>query len=123
MINKSLALISGKGGSGKTTIGLSMAALLSSCSLKVLLVDCDLRKGVVHKKFNIKNVDLSQLIVKNDNVNDYVNKTSVENLDVITRGVVPVNPSELLNSKVFKHILEKLEPLYDKWEELSLKME
>lgn len=39
---KSLALISGKGGSGKTTLGLSLAALLSSCNIKVLLVDCDL---------------------------------------------------------------------------------
>ena len=39
---KSLALISGKGGSGKTTLGLSLASLLSRCNIKVLLVDCDL---------------------------------------------------------------------------------
>lgn len=39
---KTLALLSGKGGSGKTTLALSMATLLSSCGIKVLLIDCDL---------------------------------------------------------------------------------
>lgn len=41
-MNKVLALLSGKGGSGKTTLALSIASMLSSCYLKVLLVDCDL---------------------------------------------------------------------------------
>lgn len=38
---KFISLISGKGGSGKTTLSLSMASLLSSCGIKVLLIDCD----------------------------------------------------------------------------------
>ena len=42
MNNISIALISGKGGSGKTTLSLGMASLLSECGIKVLLVDCDL---------------------------------------------------------------------------------
>lgn len=41
-MSKILALLSGKGGSGKTTLALSMASLLSNCGIKVLLVDCDL---------------------------------------------------------------------------------
>lgn len=39
---KSIALLSGKGGSGKTTLALSMATMLSDCGVKVLLIDCDL---------------------------------------------------------------------------------
>lgn len=39
---KSVALLSGKGGSGKTTLALSMATMLSKCGIKVLLIDCDL---------------------------------------------------------------------------------
>ena len=39
---KILALLSGKGGSGKTTLALSMASMLSDCGIKVLLMDCDL---------------------------------------------------------------------------------
>ena len=41
-MSKVLALLSGKGGSGKTTLALSIASMLSECRLKVLLVDCDL---------------------------------------------------------------------------------
>lgn len=41
-MSKVLALLSGKGGSGKTTLALSIASMLSNCCLKVLLVDCDL---------------------------------------------------------------------------------
>ncbi|EQK45031.1 cobQ/CobB/MinD/ParA nucleotide binding domain protein [[Clostridium] bifermentans ATCC 19299] len=41
-MSRSLALLSGKGGSGKTTLALSMSSLLSSCGIKVLLIDCDL---------------------------------------------------------------------------------
>lgn len=42
MVGKSLALLSGKGGSGKTSLALSMASMLSDCGIKVLVVDCDL---------------------------------------------------------------------------------
>jgi len=41
MISYSIAFISGKGGSGKTTLSLSMASLLAECGFKVLLIDCD----------------------------------------------------------------------------------
>lgn len=41
-MSKSLALLSGKGGSGKTTMALSIASMLASCGIKVLLIDCDL---------------------------------------------------------------------------------
>lgn len=41
-MSKILALLSGKGGSGKTTLALSMASMLSNCNIKVLLIDCDL---------------------------------------------------------------------------------
>lgn len=39
---KTISFLSGKGGSGKTTLALSMASMLSSCGIKVLLIDCDL---------------------------------------------------------------------------------
>ena len=42
IMSKSLALLSGKGGSGKTSLALSIASLLAKCDIKVLIVDCDL---------------------------------------------------------------------------------
>lgn len=41
-MSRTLSLLSGKGGSGKTTLALSMASLLSGCGIKTLLIDCDL---------------------------------------------------------------------------------
>ena len=79
------------------------------------MLDCDLRKGIAHKKFNLKNIGLSNLIAKNDinNIDSYINSTHIEGLDVITRGIVPPNPSELLNSNIFKNILNELQKRYD----------
>ncbi len=113
-INK-LLITSSIPGEGKSFISSNLAISIAQNNKKVLLLDCDLRKGVVHRKFNIKNIGLSNLIAKKDidNISSYINSTNINNLDVITRGIVPPNPSELLNSNTFKVILKKLEEMYD----------
>ena len=57
-MSKILALLSGKGGSGKTTLALSMASMLSNCGIRVLLVDCDLSTMELHifMKINLMNI-------------------------------------------------------------------
>ncbi len=80
MTAKTLALISGKGGSGKTTLGLSLASLLSSCNIKVLLVDCDLStNGATYfyeKKLSEgkENLCCFSDILYDENCNKYNNK-------------------------------------------------
>ena len=100
---------------GKSFVSSNLAISFAQNNKKVLLIDCDLRKGVVHKKFNIKNIGLSNLIAKNDldNISSYINSTHIENLSVMTRGIVPPNPSELLSSSIFASVLKLLEPFYD----------
>jgi len=112
---KKILITSSIPGEGKSFVSSNLAISFAQNNKKVLLMDCDLRKGVVHKKFNVKNIGLSKLIVKRDimNIDSYINKTEIENLDVIPRGIVPPNPSELLNSNTFKKILEILELRYD----------
>lgn len=112
---KKILITSSIPGEGKSFISSNLAISFAQNNKKVLLVDCDLRKGVVHRKFNIKNIGLSNLIAKKDidNLSYYINKTNIDNLDVITRGIVPPNPSELLSSSTFKKVLAKLEGEYD----------
>ena len=112
---KKILVTSSIPGEGKSFVSSNIAISFAQNNKKVLLIDCDLRKGIVHKKFGIKNIGLSKLIAKNDiqNINSYINKTNIENLDVITRGIVPPNPSELLNSTIFAKVLEELENKYD----------
>ena len=112
---KKILVTSSIPGEGKSFISSNLAISFAQNNKRVLLIDCDLRKGVVHRKFNIKNIGLSNLIAKNDldNINSYINSTHIEGLDVMTRGVVPPNPSELLNSSIFESLLKLLEPFYD----------
>lgn len=73
-MSKVLALLSGKGGSGKTTLALSIASMLSNCHLKVLLVDCDLStngatyfyEGKMSGKTDILG-SFYQIFIKNEN--------------------------------------------------------
>ena len=81
----------------------------------VLLVDCDLRKGRQHKIFKIAGKNgLSNLLIGDiSKFKDYVVETKISNLSVMSRGIVPPNPSELLNSKKNKELIEKLNNEFD----------
>ena len=102
---------------GKSFISSNLSVALAQNENKVLLIDCDLRMGRIHKMFNLTNkVGLSNLIAKyNDveEVEEYVKKTDIKNLFVISRGTVPPNPSELLSSKRFESIIEDFKQLFD----------
>lgn len=112
---KTILITSSIPGEGKSFISANLAASFAQNNKRVILIDCDLRKGVVHKRLNVNNVGLSNLIAKGDlsDLDEYIQDSGIKNLDVITRGVVPPNPSELLSSKAFKSILKLLEGYYD----------
>ena len=102
---------------GKSFISGNLAVALAQNENKVLLIDCDLRMGRIHRIFSQNNkAGLSNLIAKyNDveEVEEYVKKTDIKNLFVISRGTVPPNPSELLSSKRFESIIEDFKQLFD----------
>ena len=85
-------------GEGKSFISANLAGAFSMVNKKVLLIDCDLRKGRQSKIKNYKK---------------YVHKTSIEGLDVLLNGIVPPNPSELLGSQKNNDLLELLKKDYD----------
>lgn len=102
---------------GKTFISVNLAIALAQNGKKVLLIDCDLRRGRTHKIFKLLNEKgLSNLIVKSDDstvFEDYVKKTEVKNLFLLSSGVIPPNPSELLSSKKFEKILDEFKKVFD----------
>ena len=111
---KIFAVSSANPGEGKSTTSANIAIAIAQGGSKVLLIDADMRKSVQHKIFKLKNKKgLSSAISKMSNLDDCIQKNVMENLDVMTRGPVPPNPSELLASDNMGTILEELNKKYD----------
>lgn len=101
---------------GKSFISTNLATAFAQNGSKVLLMDCDMRKGRLHKIFNIVNDrGLSNLLLENveTKFSSYIKKTNIENLYLLPKGVVPPNPSELLNSPKTKVLLRTLSDRFD----------
>lgn len=102
-------------GAGKSTISANVAITYAQAGYKTLLIDGDMRKPTQHNLFNkSNNIGLSNLIIKNDGIDDYIdNIQNVKNLDILTSGPVPPNPSELIGSNNFYLIFKTLKEKYD----------
>ena len=103
-------------GEGKSFISSNLASAFAINGESTLIIDSDLRLGRIHKIFDVSNkLGLSNLLVEQRDIDfsQYVKKTEISNLYVITRGTVPPNPSELLNSPNAKRILEILRKKFD----------
>ena len=99
---------------GKTIVSSNLAASSSVAGKKVLLIDADMRKPRVHKVFGLKNEKgLSTLIVGEHSMEEVTNKNVYEGLDVVTAGIIPPNPAELLESTRFADILKDFSEIYD----------
>ena len=112
---KTILITSSIPGEGKSFISANLAISFAQTDKRVLIVDCDMRKGRQHRIFKLSNSKgLSNLLIDDmTNYKDYINKTSVDGVSVITRGTVPPNPSELLNSKKNADLIRVLKAKYD----------
>jgi capsular exopolysaccharide synthesis family protein len=116
-INKdaqTIAISSSISGEGKTFVALNLAAIIAMSGKRTIVIDLDLRKPKIHLGFGVNNDNgMSTLIVNQTSLIECINKSEIGNLDFITAGPVPPNPSELILSKDFQNILEKLKSMYD----------
>lgn len=100
-------------GEGKTTTSTNLSIVSSGQYGRVLLVDCDMRKPQVHKRFNISNRFGLSNVLAGDNVNipdsyfsKFKDKDTEGVLYVLPAGVKVPNPTELLSSEKFKEFIE-----------------
>lgn len=99
---------------GKTFISSNLSAVIAQTGKKVLLIDTDMRKGYIHKLFNISNQKgLSELLSGKCSIDEVINSTEIIGLDVIPRGMIPPNPAELLMHKRFEDFISWANQKYD----------
>ena len=101
-------------GEGKSTTLANLAITVVNLGKKILIIDADMRKPVISKIFNVRNgMGLAHYINRNATFADIIRTTEIENLDLITHGTKPINPSELLESNLMKELLDFCRTKYD----------
>ncbi|MCG6233073.1 polysaccharide biosynthesis tyrosine autokinase, partial [Vibrio furnissii] len=101
-------------GIGKSFVSTNFSAVAAKTGQKVLLIDADMRKGYLQQPFGLAwENGLSDFLSGKINLNEAVKTTQVDNLDIMTRGQVPPNPSELLMHPRFKELMEWASEHYD----------
>jgi tyrosine-protein kinase Etk/Wzc len=113
--NNNVIAISGPSpGVGKSFVSSNLAAVLAAGEKRILLIDGDMRKGYLHKTFALNPENgLSDILSGTRNYYDVIKKSSLDKLDIITRGAVPPNPSELLMHGLFDKLIENVKADYD----------
>ena len=119
---KSISITSTQPGEAKTTTSMNLAFIFATKYQRVLLVDCDLRKTMLHRYMKLSNqYGLTDALIdfgKTHHFNsEFIQKidhpTFLGTLSVLTGGIHVPNPSELLGSDTFKDYMNTLQKNFD----------
>lgn len=112
---KSIVLTSPNPAEGKSTTTVNLGMIMAQADLKTVIIDADLRKPKLHKLFHLPNLGgLTDLLCTTEfKVEDYLKNTEFNNLQVITSGPLPPNPSELLGSHRMAELIRQLKDSVD----------
>lgn len=99
---------------GKSFISANFAAVCAQGTQSVLVIDADMRKGHMHEAFGVKSAGgLSEYLSGSKSLDDVIQKSDIEGLSFISRGIAPPNPAELLMHEAFSQMLSEVSKRYD----------
>lgn len=99
---------------GKSTVASNLAISFSKLpNKKILLIDGDLRNPSIHRVFSIGNSDGMMSILKGEKDLKSTVNTFNDNLDILTTGVIPPNPDEILVTDKMKKFIQQIKEKYD----------
>lgn len=99
---------------GKSSTVANLAIVFAQQEKSVLLIDADLRKPTVHYTFRVDNRrGLSSVLVGETTLEEALTKSDIPNLDILSSGPIPPNPSELLGSNKMRNLIEEAKAIYD----------
>lgn len=110
-----IVITSSQPNEGKTTVISNLSITTAQSGKTVLLIDCDLRRPVIHKKFELSNeVGLTTILAGEKNLDGCIKTVGLPNFYILTSGPIPPNPAEILGSKKMKNLIEELSRSFDK---------
>ncbi|MDY2884048.1 MAG: CpsD/CapB family tyrosine-protein kinase [Romboutsia timonensis] len=111
---KIICVTSSKQDEGKTTVISNLGVSFAKLDKKVLLIDGDLRNPSINRIFGLKNSQgLMDILLGTKDINQCIKLTKQENLYILTGGIIPPDPSEVLSSKKMGEFLEGIRDKYD----------
>ncbi|MTI46822.1 CpsD/CapB family tyrosine-protein kinase [Sporosalibacterium faouarense] len=109
-----IAVTSSGPSEGKSTTTANLAVTMAQTGKKVLLIDCDLRKPRIHELFGLSNLrGLTNILTEDIELEQAIQNTETDNLEILSSGIIPPNPSEILGSQKMEKFLNKLKESYD----------
>ncbi|MBA7754034.1 polysaccharide biosynthesis tyrosine autokinase [Enterobacter sp. RHBSTW-01064] len=113
--NKILMISGTSPGVGKSFVSSNLAVLMAQAGTRVLLIDCDLRRGYLHRVFSAaeNGAGLADYLSQDVNISTVIQHTEYPEVDFIGRGRMTNNPAELFMSEKFKTLLTSCSTQYD----------
>lgn len=99
---------------GKSTTSTNLGITIVQTGARVLLMDCDLRKGRLHHYFNLKHSPgITDVLSGVISEKDAIQATEYDNLYLLSMGSLPPNPTELLGSSQMEDLIRRVEKNFD----------
>lgn len=112
--NKIICITSSVSREGKSFTSINLASILALQNNKVVVIGLDLRKPRLYQDFNLKNnIGVSSYLIGNASIDQVIQKTGIDNLDLVSSGPLPPNPAELIAKPELAKFFEELTVRYD----------
>jgi len=112
--SRTLLVTSPSPGDGKTTVASNLAIAIAQTGKRVLLVDADCRRPMIHRVYGMDAAHgLSSVLAGQSDLETSILASQAPNLDILPCGPLPPNPAEMLNSEAFTSLLRELASRYD----------
>lgn len=112
--SKVITVTSTVGGEGKTFVAVNLAGVVALTNQRVVVLDLDMRKPKVHLAFGAENhIGLSTILIEKNSLEECIQHSRIPDLDFITAGPTPPNPSELILLPTLNKLIEALKLKYD----------
>lgn len=110
----SIAVVSAGAGEGKTTTVFNLATVFAQSNQRVIIVDSDLRRPTLHKRFGVaNNLGLTNYLLKQNQLEEVIQTSSLATLDFLPSGKLPSSSLGILSSAQMKDLITQLKQRYD----------